>query len=218
MIDSLILLTQPDEVRPFSAILAAYNPALRIYPATTLAELGPALTAAGSDARLITLLSGVIVPAELLATLRLPGYNFHPGPPDYPGKYPAPFALYDGADQFGATVHELAPRVDSGPIVGCEMTPIPTEANIQWYIKQSYCLVMKLFLRFAPHLARSSTPLPRQPMVWGKRICSQRAVEEISELPPDISADELERRIKAFGHLRHIPLTHARHGYRFVLA
>lgn len=218
MIHSLVLLTQPDEVRPFSAILAAYNPSLAIHPATTATELEQALLVAGRNSRLISLLSGVIVPGGLLETLALPGYNFHPGPPSYPGKYPAPFALYDGADQFGATIHELAAKVDSGPIVGCEMAPVPPDADIHWFINHSYRLVMKLFLRFAPHLARSSTPLPRQPLAWGNRRCSQRAVEEISTLPKDITADELERRIRAFGHLRNIPLSQTRHGHRFILA
>ena len=45
-----------------------------------------------------------------------PSYNFHPGPPNRPGRYPSVFALYDNARHFGITVHEMLPKVDSGAI------------------------------------------------------------------------------------------------------
>lgn len=202
MIRSLILVTQPEEVRPFAAILAAHNPALAIHPATDRDELRKAWAAAGNTARLITLLTGVIVPSEILEALELPGYNFHPGPPAYPGRYPAPFALYDGAAQFGATVHELAVKVDSGPIVDVEIETVPAGADLRWFIDHTYRLVMRAFLRLAPHLATSTAALPHLPLPWGDRQCSRGALEEICKLPENLPATEKERRARAFGHLR----------------
>ena len=75
--------------------------------------------------RLIAFCTSVIVPAEVLDAVMAPAYNFHPGPPTYPGSHVASFAIYDGADMFGATAHEMAAKVDSGPIVGVEWFQVP---------------------------------------------------------------------------------------------
>ncbi|MSO72748.1 MAG: hypothetical protein EXQ84_03955 [Rhodospirillaceae bacterium] len=83
----------------------------------TLSELEDALANSSKTTRLISFGSGVIVPAAVLARLSGTAYNFHPGPPAYPGIFPSVFALYDGATRFGVTLHEMKPEVDSGPIV-----------------------------------------------------------------------------------------------------
>ena len=59
-------------------------------------------------ARLIAFATPVIVPGRILASLGYGAYNFHPGPPQYPGWAPAHFALYEQANEFGATVHAMA--------------------------------------------------------------------------------------------------------------
>jgi len=201
MIRSLILVTGAAEIRPFSAILAAHNPDLAIHSATTLDELHHALAITGSGARLVTVLTGVIVPPDILGALTLSGYNFHPGPPAYPGKYPAAFSLYDGAGQFGATAHELAVAVDSGPIVGVEYAPVPEGADREWYVEHAYRLVMRLFLRLAPQLAMSEAPLSHLPVCWGTRRCSQRAVDNLLAQTHEADWAEQARRTRAFGHL-----------------
>lgn len=213
----LVLITQPDEGRQLAAILTTFNPALRVRVATTAAEMEDAL-ADPTGVRLLTALTGVIVPARLIARLTVPAYNLHPGPPTHPGKYPAPFALYDGAAEFGATAHELTAQVDAGPIVGVELAPVPPEAGIGWFHAEGYRLFMRLFLRLAPHLATETAPLPRLPVTWGERRCSQAALDRLRHLPEAITEEEVERRVRAFGHLRHAPLTVKAHGRRWTLA
>jgi len=71
--------------------------------------------------RLVTYCYGTIVPGKLLDALPGPSYNFHPGPPTYPGNHVAGFALYEG----GATAHIMTPRVDEGAIIGTEIFDIP---------------------------------------------------------------------------------------------
>lgn len=63
---------------------------------------------------LVSFLNESILPA---AMLRYPNINFHPGPPEYPGRGGASYALYDGATKYGATAHTMAEQVDAGSIL-----------------------------------------------------------------------------------------------------
>ena len=111
----LILLTQRAFAPAIAPTLQAAGADVTV--AVTLAELETALA---QPARVISFGSGVIVPPPLLARLKGPAYNFHPGPPEYPGIFPSVFALYAGEKEFGVTLHEMAAAVDSGPIVSVE--------------------------------------------------------------------------------------------------
>lgn len=47
----------------------------------------------------------------------LGAYNLHPGPlPERAGLHTPSWALYEGADRYGVTLHRMAPDVDAGPI------------------------------------------------------------------------------------------------------
>src|SRR5258707_14038024 len=117
MLQNIILLTpQPQQQFAISALLKEHNPALSFSPAITtrdLAAIGPATL---QRSRLVAFTSETIVPPHILHALGHGAYNFHPGPPAYPGWAPAHFALYDRARVFGATAHVMTERVDAGPI------------------------------------------------------------------------------------------------------
>src|SRR3974377_1463854 len=117
MFDTIILLTSQVEQMPLGAVLRGHNPQLTVHPAATLDDLAAFDTAMLSPSRLIAFATPVIVPEPVLASLGYSAYNFHPGPPQYPGWAPAHFALYEQATQFGVTVHAMTERVDRGPIV-----------------------------------------------------------------------------------------------------
>ena len=89
-------------------ILKAHQPGLEVELISTSDALAAATHEPLDGCRLVSFCSSVIVPQVLLTKLPGPAYNFHPGPPEYPGRYPSVFALYDGAQHFGITVHEMA--------------------------------------------------------------------------------------------------------------
>ena len=110
-----------------ASVLRGHHPQLTIYPVATSDDLAAIDTGVLRRARLIAFSSPVIVPPDVLSALGFGAYNFHPGPPEYPGWAPAHFALYEGAAEFGATAHAMAERVDSGPIVAVSRFPIPSD-------------------------------------------------------------------------------------------
>jgi methionyl-tRNA formyltransferase len=197
-----ILLTPEAEGPQLTAALtgAGADPAA-VAVVSDRSGLEAALAARGPSVRLIGFCTGVIVRAAELAALSAPAYNFHPGPPAYPGLRPVSFALYDGATRFGVTAHEMAARVDSGPIVAAAAFNIPPKADFGWLSAETHRIAHALFRHIAPLLADLSRPLPHAPLTWSSRRCSAAAADALCRLPADIDAAELARRERAFGAL-----------------
>jgi methionyl-tRNA formyltransferase len=199
MFDTIILLTSRLERSIFSSVLSAHNPGLTILPVETLTELN----ALGPDrlarARLIAYATGVVVPAHVLDRLGYGAYNFHPGPPAFPGWAPAHFALYARATQFGATAHVMVDRVDEGPIVGVEMFSIPPGASVASLEGMAYARISYLFWTLAKRLATDSDPLPELPLRWSGIKSTRRDYATLCDVPLDIHPDELDHRIEVFG-------------------
>jgi methionyl-tRNA formyltransferase len=143
--------------------------------------------------------SPVIVPAAALAALPGPSYNFHPGPPTRPGRYPSVFALYDGDDRFGVTVHEMAARVDSGPIVAVDWFDVPPDCTLAVLERLTLNRLIALFRELAPHLARTAAPLPRLGVLWSGGKTTLAQVDALRRITPDLSPAEAERRRRACG-------------------
>jgi methionyl-tRNA formyltransferase len=139
------------------------------------------------------------VPQRILAQLGYGAYNFHPGPPLYPGLVPAYFALYDNAAEFGATMHKMVARVDAGPIVDIARFPVPAGISIFGLEGLAYAHLARLFWQRAHALATQATPLAEIPIRWGHRRSSRASLRAICDIPLDIGRDELDRRIHAFG-------------------
>jgi methionyl-tRNA formyltransferase len=199
MFDTIILLTSRLERSIFSSVLSAHNPGLTVLPVETLTELnalGPDRLACG---RLIAYATGVVVPAHVLDRLGYGAYNFHPGPPAFPGWAPAHFALYARATQFGATAHVMVDRVDEGPIVGVEMFSIPPGASVASLEGMAYARISYLFWTLAKRLATDNDPLPELPLRWSGIKSTRRNYAALCDVPLDIHPDELDHRIEVFG-------------------
>ena len=62
-----------------------------------------------------------IVDAEVLAAPALGAYNLHPGPlPERAGLHAPSWALYEGDERHGVTLHRMTPGIDEGPIAFAE--------------------------------------------------------------------------------------------------
>jgi len=199
MFDTIILLTGPVEQGVLASALLGHNPKLSVHWAASTDDLTRFDADALARSRLVAFATPVIVPSGMLDALRYGAYNFHPGPPAYPGWAPAHFALYEGAAEFGATVHAMAARVDSGPIVEAVHFPIPADIGVPGLEGLAYAHLARLFWRLAKHLATETDPLPHAALQWGDRTCSRRAYRAICDIPLDISKEELDRRLRVFG-------------------
>jgi methionyl-tRNA formyltransferase len=199
MFDTVILLTGLVEQAALASLLRAHNPHLTVRLAATAEDFATIETATLRRSRLVAFATPVIVPPEILDSLGYGAYNFHPGPPQYPGWAPAHFALYERATEFGATIHVMVERVDCGPIVDAALFPIPAGISVLGLEGLAYAHLAQLFWRFSKMLATQPEPLPERPLQWGSRKNSRRAYQAICEIPLDITKEELDRRIRVFG-------------------
>src|ERR1700726_5331831 len=130
MFDTILLLAGAPEQSVLPLALRGHNPLLTVIPVGGAAELAALDSDLLSRARLIAFVTAEIVPPSVLARLGYGAFNFHPGPPSYPGWAPAHFAVYEGATEFGATAHVMIEQVDAGPIIEVALFPIPSEISV----------------------------------------------------------------------------------------
>jgi methionyl-tRNA formyltransferase len=199
MFDIVILLAGPVERPVLRSLLLGHNPLLTVMAVETRDDLSALSFDQLARARLIAFVTPEIVPASILVRLGYGAFNFHPGPPAYPGWAPSHFALYDQATEFGATAHVMVEQVDAGAIIDVELFPIPADISVLGLEGLAYAHLALLFWRLAKSLATDPAPPPTRPIKWGTTKYSRRAYRAICEIPLDISKPELDRRIKVFG-------------------
>ena len=199
MFDTIILLSGEAEQVVMPPVLRAHNPLLTVTSVRTAADLDALSPGLLERARLIAFVTPEIVAGSILARLGYGAFNFHPGPPSYPGWAPSHFALYQRATDFGATVHVMVEKVDAGPIVGVAEFPIPPGISVLGLEGLAYAHLALLFWRMAKSLATNPNPPPVLPLQWGSRKYSRRAYRAVCDIPLDIPKDELDRRLKVFG-------------------
>ncbi len=193
----IVLLCDALDAKELAAFLLQANPNLKITHVETKTALVEQCGPPKQGQRLVAFCTSVIVPESVLNALSGDAYNFHPGPPSYPGLYPACFAVYDGATQFGATCHTLTENIDDGPIVGVSSVDISPDINRLDLEALSRQLVTRLFIKMAPALATIVGPLPQLDLTWSGKPTRQKDFDALCRLPSDVSEDEFDRRYRA---------------------
>ena len=215
MLREIVVLAGQLEGHHLGLFLKRHNPDLTITHVQSRDELTMALHPRRPGVRLIAFCTSIIVPADALAEVECGAYNFHPGPPTYPGKHPASFAIYEGATRFGATVHEMHPRVDSGPIVGVEWFDMPANPRLSEVERLTFDACIRLWHLFGPALATSPDLLPTSGQTWSGNKSTQRDFDRLCVLPLDIDPQEFDLRQRAFADGLPGRLTVEIHGQRF---
>lgn len=196
----IVLLTGEVEAPELGNMLKRHNRAVSVVPVFRRDDLAEACAApCPGGRRLVSFCTSVIVPPDVLQAVDGPAYNFHPGPPTYPGSHVASFAIYDGAPMFGATAHEMAETVDSGAIVGVEWFPVPDGLRFVDLEIMAYQTLIQLFMDLAPHLAMNDQPLQRLDLDWAERVTTKQDFARMRQIDETMSEAEIKRRFRAFG-------------------
>lgn len=199
MLDNVILLTSKTEGVHLGDVLLAHNPDLKVLVASDLPELLSVISDVEGETRLIAFCTGLIVPARALNAVMRPTYNFHPGPPTYPGSCAASFAIYDGAGRFGVTVHEMTERVDEGAIVAVDWFDLAPTARLDQVETEAYSRLAQLFFGLAAHLAACPEPLAPIDQQWSGKKRTKADALALQDLGPDATEEDARRVARAFG-------------------
>ena len=195
----IILLTGPDEAPFLRELFLKLDPLLEVTAALDLGELIEAVDRCDGDARLISFLTGIIVPTTLLSRLKVTPYNIHPGPPEYPGAHPECFAIWEEAETFGVTAHEMTARVDEGPIVAVyrfDMPPNPSRIALS---ELTFMRALDVITAVARHCAATDAPMTPVDETWASRKRTRQEFRALRASTSDVAPAGLERLVRACG-------------------
>ncbi|MEM9839899.1 MAG: formyltransferase family protein [Pseudomonadota bacterium] len=169
----IIFLCGEAEGDAFRTHVAEIAPEVETQWVASVASLDFATRRDGERTRLISFLTDVIVPARILERLGPTPYNIHPGSPDYPGAHGLSFAIYEEAEVFGVTVHEMAASVDTGAIVRADRFPLPSEAELLQFGSEVYAHAVQAAAKVIEHAVRTDDLLPHARESWASRQCTR---------------------------------------------
>lgn len=161
------------------------------------------LLAASGDI-LLSYGTSLIVPQDQLKRFGA-AYNVHAASPDYPGRDPHHFAIYDGVKRYGATCHVMTARVDEGPIVDVEWFDVGPGETPENLLRRADQAAVRIIQRLGPKLRGG--PLPPTGQTWGQRKTRRSDFLAMCRISADISREEFDRRVRAFNSGHHNNLT-----------
>lgn len=199
MIKHLIILSSDPLVPDLKRVYRSLNPGLCTMTVSNMKELYAIPREVLHKSRLISFLSSVIVPSEILNHLTHGAYNFHPAPPARPGWGASSFALLQKDDYFGTTLHRMIEYVDAGPIVGVDTFLVPKGINIYQLRELVGQSLRRLATNSAQDIMDHEKDLPILPFAWGSKRYSKQDYVDMTLLHADIDKSTLETMVKAFG-------------------
>ena len=217
MAKQIVLLTPDEQAPDLITILRRHAPDTVITTATDLETLRRACGELRAGDRVLAFATPVIVPADILDALPGPAYNFHGGPPTYPGLFPAAFAIYEGATTFGVTAHEMIDQIDQGAIVAVDQIRMPENIDRMNLEILSRKMLLRLVDRLAPALIEHDSPLPTLDIAWAPLVRRGRDFEALCTLPENVDQAEFQRRYRAVGEGPYHALRISVHGRWFRL-
>ncbi|MBL4692881.1 MAG: hypothetical protein JKY92_06075 [Magnetovibrio sp.] len=217
MIQEILLLCDPLMVHDLEAVLVGTNPQLVVTRILSGKQLEERCLQSLQKTRILSFGSDIIVPDSVLKRLDCGAYNFHPGPPTYPGRFPSSFFLFDKGTQFGSTVHEMIAKVDRGAIIAVDWFEVPPNMDCVTLNIMSFQSLFAMFSALAPSLASRQEPFDHSDEVWQGRTTTQKNFDDLCRMPSDVNPEEFQRRYRAVGEGPDHALEITLHGHRFRL-
>jgi len=143
---------------------------------------------------LLSYLWPLVIPTALLNSVNL-ALNFHPGSRDYPGVGCYNFALYEGATEFGAVCHMMAPKVDTGLIVDERRFPI-YEDSVQELQARTHAVMLAMFHDTCCRIKDGEEIQPCG-VEWSRKPFTRTQLDVLSRIDPGMDAEEIARRVRA---------------------
>jgi hypothetical protein len=196
----LIFLCGEAEGEAFRAHVQKLDPTLKTVWVSSVSGLDLVTRSGGHRTRLVTFLTDVIVPAEILARLRPKPINIHPGPPEYPGAHGLTFAIFNGASHYGVTVHEMTARVDDGPILMVDRFPLPRDAELVSFGNEVYARAVAMADHVIHHCVRTDGPMAHaRGEAWSKHHCTKRRLKALLTAQDYLKGEDSVRLKRAAG-------------------
>lgn len=164
---------------------------------------------------IISYLCRWIVPQSAIESANHAAINFHPASPDYPGIGCNNYALYENATEYGATCHYMKVPVDSGKIIATKRFSVFPTDDVESLLFRTYEFQLALFYEIVGKII-TGDPLPESAEHWTKPARTRQEFNELFTIAPDMSDDEVARRVRAISYGKFQPTVDIG-GFRFQL-
>ena len=160
--------------------------------------------------------------ASTIESVRLGCLNFHTAAPVYPGSGGVNWVLYNGDPTSAITVHELTTTVDAGPILQVDEFERAGADTVADLLRLTYERHLATFQEVTSSIASDgvawleSARAHAPDIGWADKTYGIRDLEVLKRITPELSAEEVARRVKATSYGRYGPYVEL-HGYRFEL-
>lgn len=146
---------------------------------------------------ILSFVSPWIIPKSLLDSAQQAAINFHPGPPAYPGTGCYNFALYEGAKEYGVTVHHMKEKVDSGDIIMTSYFDVSPFESVETLKLKSMNHLLCCLEKIAGLISEGRL-LPASGETWKRKPFTRKEMLELFRVDPSRhDPEEIERRIRA---------------------
>jgi methionyl-tRNA formyltransferase len=140
-----------------------------------------------------------VMPLATIESASKGAINFHPASPDYPGIGCNNYALYENADEYGATCHHMLSKVDTGRIIAVKRFPVFSTDDVNSLLHRTYEFQLVLFYEVVSTILKGE-PLPESTEIWTRSPRSRREFDELSQIAPEMTDDEVARRVRAISY------------------
>lgn len=146
---------------------------------------------------LISFSTSIVVPEQYLIIPDNGSVNIHAGSPEYPGRDPHHYAIYDDATIYGATMHYMTKRVDDGAIIDVDLfsieAPITPQELMYRADSSAWNIIKKLFFWI-----KNDMKFPISSYSWKGKKRSRKDFQNFCKIEFDITQEELDKRIRSF--------------------
>ena len=194
--DAIVMLTKADRFSSDCAEIAkrALGHRVHVYNNQT-GEAFPIDREMCPLAGIISFLSPWIIPGWVLDQCGF-AVNFHPGSSAYPGIGCYNFAIYEGAETFGAVCHHMEPSVDTGELIAETRFPILADETVET-LKLRTMIAMSGMFADVLDLIFEEKPFPVLGRSWGRRPFTRKELNELCTIEPEMDEHERAKRIRA---------------------
>ncbi len=151
----------------------------------------------GKIETLISYGTSQIVSKDILERVNKVAVNLHAASPNYPGRDPHHFAIYDDVDDYGVTLHFMDEKVDSGNIIDVLYFPIPKETSGEDLLDLTEKYALKLLFKWLPYIVKGNVK-NNSKFVWSGQKRGRKQFLMMTQLRSTISKEEIDKKIKSF--------------------
>lgn len=165
---------------------------------------------------LISFLNPVYINKSIRNKIKKKSYNFHPGPPEYPGFGCYNFAMLNKAKFYGSTVHEINDKFDNGRIIDVKTFKISYEKlTLDKLIKFTHKNLVQQSKLIISRIISGKKIIIKKKINWKRKAFTKKEFEMSRKISFTDTKKDIVRKIKAFSYKNYKSVYILYKGFKF---